>query len=166
MPAPFLFRSGNMDTTPSSQQTGFTLLELVAVLLLLGILSTSLFLRWSPGASTLNAQADQLARTLRHAQSLSLAQGRSLRFAVQSATAYAITDGAATITDPQGVVQSYTLSNSVTLAGNDLDFDSLGRPIDAANSLIASAQSWTLSAAGATATVSVSPLTGFVTVTP
>jgi MSHA pilin protein MshC len=145
-----------MDTTPSSQQTGFTLLELVAVLLLLGILSTSLFLRWSPGASTLNAQADQLARTLRHAQSLALAQGRSLRFAVQSATAYAITDGAATITDPQGAVQSYTLANGVTLTGSDLDFDSL----------IATAQSWTLSGAGATANVSVSPLTGFVAVTP
>lgn len=155
-----------MDTTPSSQQTGFTLLELVAVLLLLGILSTSLFLRWSPGASTLSAQAEQLARTLRHAQSLALAQGRSLRFAVQSATAYAITDGAATITDPQGAVQAYTLANGVTLAGNNLDFDSLGRPIDAANNLIATAQSWTLSAAGATANVSASPLTGFVTVTP
>jgi prepilin-type N-terminal cleavage/methylation domain-containing protein len=149
-----------------SQQTGFTLLELTLVLLLMAILGTSLFLRWSPGSASLNAQADQLARTLRHAQSLALAQGRSLTFDVQSATSYAITDGAAAITDPQGVVQSYTLANGATLAGGDIDFDSLGRPIDATNNLIATAQTWTLSANGASATVSISPLTGFVTVTP
>ena len=150
----------------SAHQAGFTLLELVAVLLLLAILSTSLFLRWSPGSSTLNAQADQLAATLRHAQALALAQGRSLRFDVQSATSYAITDGAATVTDHQGVVQNYTLVSGVTLAGNDLDFDSLGRPIDAGNNLVAAALTWTLTGDGATASVSVSPLTGFVTVTP
>lgn len=155
-----------MDARESAQQAGFTLLELVAVLLLLAILSTSLFLRWSPGSSTLNAQADQLAATLRYAQSLALTQGRSLTFDVQSMTSYAITDGAAVVTDPQGLVQSYTLANGVTLAGNDLDFDSLGRPIDALNSLIPTAQSWTLSTSGATASISISPLTGFVTVTP
>jgi hypothetical protein len=114
----------------------------------------------------LNAQADQLAASLRHTQSLALTQGRSLTFDVQSATSYAITDGVTTITDPQGLVQSYTLANGVTLAGNDLDFDSLGRPIDAGSNLIATTQSWTLSAGAATASVSVSPLTGFVTVTP
>jgi prepilin-type N-terminal cleavage/methylation domain-containing protein len=155
-----------MDTRASLPQAGFTLLELVAVLLLLAILSTSLFLRWSPGKSTLNAQANQLAASLRHAQSLALAQGRSLRFDVQSAASYAITDGATTITDPQGLVQSYTLANGVTLAGNDLDFDSLGRPIDAGNNLIAVVETWILTADGATVTISVSPLTGFVTVTP
>jgi prepilin-type N-terminal cleavage/methylation domain-containing protein len=149
-----------------SQQTGFTLLELTLVLLLMAILGTSLFLRWSPGSASLNAQADQLARTLRHAQSLALAQGRSLTFDIQSPTSYAITDGATTITDPQGVVQSYTLAIGAALAGSDIDFDSLGRPIDATNNLIATAQTWTLSANGASATVSISPLTGFVTVTP
>jgi prepilin-type N-terminal cleavage/methylation domain-containing protein len=150
----------------TARHAGFTLLELVAVLLLLAILSTSLFLRWTPGSSTLNAQADQLAAALRHAQSLALAQGRSLTLDVQSATGYAITDGTAPITDPQGLIQTYTLADGVTLAGNDLDFDSLGRPIDAGNNLIAAPQTWTLTGAGATASVSVSPLTGFVTVAP
>lgn len=149
-----------------SKQGGFTLLELTLILLLVAVLGSSLFLRWSPGGSSVNAQADQLARTLRHAQSLAMAQGRSLTLDVQSPTTYAVTDGAATITDPAGVAQSHTLANGVTLAGGDVDFDSLGRPIDAANNLIAAAQTWTLSAGGASATVSLSPLTGFVTVTP
>lgn len=72
----------------------------------------------------------------------------------------------ATVTDPKGAVQAYTLANGVALTGNDLGFDSLGRPIDAASNLIAAAQSRTLSGAGATGSASVSPLTGFVTVTP
>ena len=155
-----------MSARVSIQETGFTLLELVTVLLLLAILSTSVFLRWSPGSVTLNAQADQLAATLRHAQALALAQGRGLGLTIQSANAYAITDGTAVITDPQGVRQAFTLANGATLSGNDLRFDSLGRPIDASSNLIATARSWTLGADGSTATVRVEPVTGFVTVTP
>jgi prepilin-type N-terminal cleavage/methylation domain-containing protein len=156
-----------MDARVSVQHAGFTLLELVTVLLLLAILGTSLFLRWTPGAATLNAQADQLAATLRHAQTLALAQGRGLTFSVQSTTRYTVTDGAGVITDPAGVRQDFTLSNGVSLtAGNNQEFDSLGRPIDAARNLLASAQSWTLSGDGSTATVSIAPVTGFVSVTP
>jgi MSHA pilin protein MshC len=155
-----------MTRISAKQQSGFTLIELVAVLILIGILSSSLFLRGSPSTATLNAQADQLARALRHAQSLSLAQGRSLTLKVQGATSYVVSSGGAIITDPQGVLQNYTLVNGVTLAGGDLDFDSLGRPIDASDNLIVAAQTWTLSIGGSTANVRVEPLTGFVSVTP
>jgi len=149
-----------------SPQRGFTLLELTLVLLLLAILGGNLFLRGSPGATTLNVQADQLARALRNAQFLALAQGRRITFDVRDATRYALTDGAAVISDPQSIVQRYTLSSGAALAGLDIDFDGLGRPIDAAGNLIAKSQTWTLSAGHAGATVSLSPLTGFVAVTP
>ena len=157
-----------MASTSTKQQSGLTLIELVTVLILLGILMSSLYLRGSPSTPSLNAQADQLARTLRHAQSLSLAQGRSLTLDVQSTTNYVVSDGGATITDPQGTVQAFTLINGVTFTvnDNDLDFDSLGRPIDATDNLIATAQTWTLSVDGSTASVRVEPLTGFVSVTP
>jgi MSHA pilin protein MshC len=155
-----------MTRTSAKPQSGFTLIELITVLIVIGTLSGILVMRGSPTAATLNAQADELARTLRHAQSLSLAQGRSLTLSVPNTTSYAISDGVGTVTDPRGVLQAYTLINGVTLAGNDLDFDSLGRPIDASDALITTAETWTLNANGSTAIVSVEPLTGFVSVTP
>jgi len=147
-------------------QSGFTLLELVVVLVLMGTLTASIFLHWTPGTASLNAQAGQLARTLRHAQALALSQGRRLTFDVQSSSDYAISSGGTVIRDPQGVSQNYSLVNGVTLAGSDLDFDSLGRPVDSAGNLVAGVQNWTLSADGSNVTVSVTPLSGFVTVTP
>lgn len=155
-----------MDKNGSHQQQGFSLIELVAVLIIIGVLSATAFMRWTPGTPSLGAQADQLSRVIRHAQSLAMAQGRSLRFDVTSSTTYAITDGAAVITDPRGANQNYTLDNGVTLAGNDIDFDSLGRPITAADTLISAPQSWSLSASGSTLNVTLQPLTGFTSVAP
>jgi MSHA pilin protein MshC len=148
-------------------QFGFTIIELVVTLLIIGVLSISLLIRWSPEDQSLPAQADQFARILQHAQALAMGQGRSLTLDVQSATTYAITDGtsATPIRDPSGEQQSYALVNGVTLSGPDLEFDSLGRPINT-GSLITSTQSWTLSGANNTASVSIAPVTGFMTVTP
>ncbi len=148
-------------------QCGFTLIELVTVLVMLGIVSALALPRWSPSDSTVATQADRLARDLRHAQSLALSQGRRLTFDVQSAGSYRVTDnGGNTVTDPATRSPfSVSLENNVTLAGNDLEFDSLGRPLNA-GSLASGAQAFTLSGTARTATVTVSPVTGFVRVTP
>jgi hypothetical protein len=70
------------------------------------------------------------------------------------------------VRDSAGEEQAYTLINSVTLAGADVEFDSLGRPLNGAV-LGDTAQSWTLTGAGGnTASVSLQPVTGFVSVTP
>jgi prepilin-type N-terminal cleavage/methylation domain-containing protein len=149
--------------TADRRATGFTLVELVAVMLIIATLSALVLPRFLHREATEPAQADQLARMLRHAQALAMTQGRALVFDVVSPTAYAITDGAAPIRDPAGELQSYNLENGVLItAGGDLRFDSLGRPVNG-GSLITTAQTWTLSGG---ASVTLQPLTGFVTVTP
>lgn len=148
---------------------GFSLIELVAVVVILAAISALAAPRFVHHDATVPAQADQLGRVLRHAQALAMSQGRPLTVDVQSAASYAITDGAtptpSTIRDPSGQLQAFSLQNGVTLSGADLEFDSLGRPISGGN-LVTTSQHWTLSGGSNTATVSVQAVTGFVSVTP
>ncbi|NNG11615.1 MAG: prepilin-type N-terminal cleavage/methylation domain-containing protein [Halobacteria archaeon] len=146
---------------------GFTLIELLLVLVILGALSAYALPRWEPTDTTVAAQADRLARDLRHAQALAMNQGRSLRFDIQPPSAYRVTDsGGTTVTDPadQQAFQ-VTLDNNVTLGGNDTEFDSLGRPVSG-GTLLAADRNFTLNGNSATVTVTLSPVTGFVAITP
>ncbi len=148
---------------------GFTLVELVAVMVIVATLGMFALPKFSHNDATVPAQAEQLGRILRHAQSLAMSQGRSLTVDVQSTTRYAITDGITTtpIRDPSGQEQIYSLKSRVVLSSGNAKFDSLGRPITInTGNLISSVQTWTLTGDSNTATVSIQPLTGFVTVTP
>lgn len=149
--------------TNCRQQRGFTLVELIAVMIIMATLSALLLPRFLHREATEPAQADQLARALRHAQALAMGQGRGLTFDVVSPGSYAITDGVSAIRDPAGELQSYNLEHGVLItAGIDLSFDSLGRPVSG-GSLITSPQVWTLNGG---ASVTLQPVTGFVSVTP
>ncbi len=157
-----------MNSQPdTSASRGFTLIELLLVLVILGALSTYALPRWAPTDTTLAAQADRLARDLRHAQALAMNQGRSLRFVIQPPSSYRVTDSSGTtVTDPadQQAFQ-VTLDNNVTLGGSDTEFDSLGRPVSA-GTLLAADRSFTLNGNTATATVTLSAVTGFVAIAP
>ncbi len=154
----------NTDTrTNRRRERAFTLVELVAVMVIMATLTVLLLPRFLHREATEPAQADQLGRMLRHAQALAMSQGRALTLDVISPATYAITDGVSPIRDPAGELQSYSLKNGVLItAGSDLKFDSLGRPVSG-STLITTAQTWILSGG---ASVSLQPVTGFVTVTP
>ncbi|MGB5300855.1 MAG: prepilin-type N-terminal cleavage/methylation domain-containing protein [Thiogranum sp.] len=148
---------------------GFSLIELVSVMVILATIAALAAPRFVHHDATVPAQADQLGRIIRHAQALAMSQGRPLTVDVQSATSYVINDGAtptpSTIRDPSGQLQAFSLQNGVTLSGADLEFDSLGRPISGSN-LVTNTLNWTLNGGSNTATVSVQAVTGFVSVTP
>jgi len=145
---------------------GFTLIELVIVLVILSVMASVAMPRMATTDTTVVAQADRLARDLRHVQAMAMNQGRTLSFDIQTLTSYRVTNGVTTITD-SATMQPFqvTLDNSVTIAGIDTDFDSLGRPVSA-GILTTVPRIFTLSGTSRTATVTLSAVTGFVSVTP
>lgn len=160
---------------------GFTLLELIAVMMIIGILSAAFATRWqSEAAYTISAQADLLARHIRHTQLLAMNVNvaipqSALRVSV-TANSYGTTcvssAGANTlcvnagdaVRDPAGNrLLAESLDYNVALAGSNLDFDAWGRPVSG-GSVLSTARTFTLTGGGKTFTVTVSPITGFVTV--
>lgn len=147
---------------------GYTLIELIVVLVLVGILSAFVVSKAMPraGESTAGYQAQRLASDLRHAQMLALAWGRALTFTAVSgsysvvcvATGGPCVSTGSPVTDP-GRDGPFTVNlDNVSLNSASTTFNILGKPSAAA--------SFTLSSGGTTvATVAVAADTGFVTVT-
>lgn len=154
-----------------SRQSGFTTIEMIMVIVIIAVLSVVAASRWSATDNTLPYQADLLARNVRHMQILAMSWGKSLRltssgstYSVACVTAAAAPCNVSPVVDPvTGAPFSVTLDNSATLTAATIDIDSLGRPVSAGTP-VATSQSITLSGGLQTWTVTVAPITGFVTV--
>jgi prepilin-type N-terminal cleavage/methylation domain-containing protein len=155
--------------------SGFTLIETIVVLILVGVLAVNIVIHWpADDELKLPAQADLMASHIRHLQSLAMYWGQPLRLSVSSGSysVSCVTTSASSpcnnspVIDPvTGQAFSTTLESGITLSGSaTTDFDSLGRPVSS-GSLISAARTFTLSA-GTSATVTLNPLTGFVSVSP
>lgn len=161
---------------------GFSLIELVAVLVVLGILVAAVALRLdATSARGAIHRADELRHNLAHIQQLALGWGDRLRLTVtansynvtcRSTVSAACTSVGSIPNDPAtGAPFTVSLSDttsSVTLAatgGNTVDFDSLGRPIDPATGLLVAtapaARTYTLTGGTRVATVTLQSVTGF-----
>lgn len=150
----------------TSGERGFTLIELVMAIVIIGVLAAMATSRLSISGSSVHAQAAQLARDIRHVQMLAMTGGATLTLQSLGNSYRCIDSSAAVITDP-ATQQPFTLSlaNGVGASAGSISFDSLGRPVSG-GTLLATATTFTVSGGGQSATLSVSPVSGYVAVAP
>jgi MSHA pilin protein MshC len=154
----------------SINQSGFTLIELIMVMVMIGILAAVVAPRLASQSINLSAIAAQIATDIRYTQSLSMSQGQRYRVNF-TAGSYQITDinGVAIVYPRTGSnaaisVSPATLSGyNPPLANNYVAFDSKGVPyvdnISPGTALAANAVI-TLTAGGSTSTLTIAPETG------
>lgn len=147
---------------PRCRQAGFTLIEFVIVLVVLGVFAAAAVRLSMPDESIrLGAEAERLAATLRAAQRMAMSQTQRVQL-LFSKDQYAVWDA---IGKPAWLnAQAIRLPNKVTLTADrkHLQFNSQGVPYLDANQALTSVFSIQLSAAGQSDTVTVTPETGWI----
>lgn len=102
-------------------QRGFSLIEMVMVLLILSILAVSAGARWPGSGLTLQAAADQLAQGVRLAQAHAMGTGTSAAILRISPDTYQIQD-------KDGIPIETTTLRDITITPFSVSFNNLGDP--------------------------------------
>ncbi len=148
------------------KDNGFTLIELVLVILIAAILSTYAIIRFPTGSINIAAQADQIMADIRHAQSLAINRGQRYRINFNNDRYWiSSADGATLYTHPASGSTMILLDTGITLSSSHgfLVFDGQGTPYTNAltpGTTLATNAVITLSTSGETRTVRISPETG------
>lgn len=107
------------NTIGITRQLGFSLIELVIVIVLISIVATYASLR-SPGAVNLNAQAQQLVTAIQYTQMLAMTKGQRYRLTITPSTSsYAISSTAGV------AVNDLITNNATTTLGSGISFGAI-----------------------------------------
>jgi len=157
----------------STTENGFTVAELVVILVLVAILAFTVIPRYQDkGAINVSALAEQLASDIRYTQSLAMTSGQRNRINLAVASYQITTSAGVPVAHPAtGSSAAISLSN-ISLSGYNppltnsyIAFDGKGIPYtDVAGTALSANATITLNSAGSTRQVVVSPQTGRVIV--
>ncbi len=123
----------------NGRQHGFTLVELILVILILGIISINVGSRFFTTSSFADRKvADELVEAIRYAQHLAMSRGGGIRI-VTTSTSYTVeqTDGSAIANPDRSGSYSVTIPASSSLTATTISFNGLGQPTPIAGDTIA-----------------------------
>lgn len=113
---------------------GFTLIELVLVIVLIGIIGVAVLPQWTSSSLSLEFEARRVLNDIRYAQALSMTTGQRYRWVKLSSTSYQLTnESGAAVLLPSGVMQitlptDMTFGSLTSLPNNLIAFNSEGSP--------------------------------------
>ncbi|EKD71877.1 MAG: hypothetical protein ACD_46C00080G0012 [uncultured bacterium] len=149
---------------------GFTLIELIFIVMIFGIIAINVVPLWTSTAIGLDVEARRILQDIRYVQALSVTTGERYRWVMLSSSSYAITNEAGSaIVLPSGGT-TLTLTNGVTigslsnLPNNLIAFNSQGIPyIDSSipGTALSATAGIPVTLGGQTRTISIAPQTGY-----
>lgn len=115
-------------------QTGFTLVELIVVILIAGILSISIAPRFFGVASYENRKVtDELLSALRYSQQMAMNRGGNIELVLTANNFTVQLSGGSDLRSPDGrVPYTKVFPNNINPNPNTIRFNALGQPITAA----------------------------------
>ena len=157
----------------NSYKHGFTLIELVIVLIVMSIVAVFIASRASTGGNELIAETDTLKSNLRYAQIRAMNDSVPWGIHILDAGSYILYKNNAPAAgymlpgEKTGAAQTHILPSTVTITsgvGTTYNFNAWGIPVNTGTPPVplAAAQTITLSEGTATASITITPNTGYI----
>lgn len=149
-------------------QRGFTMIEMVIVLIVMAIVATFILVRATPGSIDLIAQAEILKSHLRYAQIRATNDTVPWGIHIPAAgSSYVLYWNNAQATSaksllPGETAQTHALPTGVTVTAGTYYFNEWGTPVDAGGTVIATQQTITLSQGTTTSSITITKNTGYI----
>lgn len=157
----------NWNFQKSNNSHGFTMIEIIMVLIILGIATTFILYRPTTVSNNLITQLDIMKSHLRYAQIRAMNDTVPWGIHIPDANSYVLykNNTQALSQLPGESAQTHTLPTVITITsgvGTTINFNDFGKPVDTGGAEITSTQTLTLSQGAATSSITITRNTGYI----